>query len=68
MQSDSAAGGVVEGALGDSFDAGGVAGGAHQWFLVPICGDQYQRFRCTVFLDATTSHGCTFPAEPRWQT
>ena len=68
MKSDSAPGGVVEGALGDSFDVGGVAGGAHQRFLVPICGDQYQRFRCTVFLDATTSHGCTFPAEPRWQT
>jgi hypothetical protein len=67
MEGDSAAGGVVEGALRDSFDVGGVAGGAHQRFLVPICGDQYERFRCAVFLDAPTSHGCTFPAAPRWQ-
>jgi hypothetical protein len=65
MKSDPAAGGVVERALGDSFDVGGVAGGTHEWFLVPICGDQYQRFRCTIFLDTPTSHGCTFPAEPR---
>ena len=68
MQRDSATRGVVVGALGDSFDGGGVAGGAHEGFLVPIRGDQYERFRCAVFLDAPTSHGCTFPAEPGWQT
>jgi len=61
-----AGGGVVMGSDRDSLDGGGIAGGAHQRSLVPICGDQYQRFRCTVFLDAPTSHGCTFPAEPRW--
>jgi hypothetical protein len=68
MERDSATGGVVMRALGDSFDAAGVAGGAHERFLVPIRGDQYERFRRAVFLDAPTSHGCTFPAEPGWQT
>jgi len=68
MERDSATGGVVKGALGDSFDAAGVARGAHERFLVPICGDQYERFRRAVFLDAPTAHGCTFPAEPGWQT
>ena len=58
MERDPAAGGIVVGALGDSFDGAGVAGGAHERFLVPIRGDQYERFRCAVFLDAPTSHGC----------
>ena len=68
MEGDLAAGGDgLVGAYGDPVDRGGIAGGADQRFLVPIRSDQYQRFRCTVFLDAPTSHGCTFPAEPRWQ-
>ena len=57
MERDSATGGVVKGALGDSFDAAGVAGGAHERFLVPIRGDQNQCFRCPVLLDAPASHG-----------
>jgi len=68
VKRDSTAGSSVVGALGDSLDLRGVAGGAHEGFLVPICGDQYKRFRCAIFLDAPTSHGCTFPAEPGWQT
>ena len=68
MEGDATAGGVIVRTLGDAIDGAGVAGGTHEGFLVPIRGDQYERFRCAVFLDAPTSHGCTFPAEPGWQT
>ena len=46
--------------FGNSFDGGGVAGRANQWFLVPIRRDQNQRFRCAILLDAPASHGRPF--------
>jgi hypothetical protein len=36
--------------------------GTNQRFLVPICGDQNQCFRCAVLLDTPTAHGRSFQA------
>src|SRR4051794_34527812 len=47
-------------ALGDSLDCRRAARGANQSFLIPIRCDQNQRLRCTVFLDAPTSHSRPF--------
>ena len=63
VEGDSAALGVVRGGCArDSLDRRGAAGGAYQRLLVPIGGDQYQRFRRTVLLDAPASHEPALPA------
>src|SRR3990172_7347994 len=67
----SAAGGAVErdlsalgvlggGPLGGALHLARIAGGTHQRFLVPIRGDQNQRFRRAVLLDAPTPHSRPF--------
>jgi hypothetical protein len=44
----------------DSFDVDRPTGGTYQHFLVPIRGDQDQRFRCAELLNAPTSHSRPF--------
>jgi hypothetical protein len=46
--------------LGHSFHIARATRGTYQRFLVPICRDQNQRFRCSVLLDTPTSHGRPF--------
>ena len=63
MEGDPAAGGVFRvGAFGGSIDDGARTGGANQRLLVPVCRDQDERLRRSIFLDASTSHGLPF----RW--
>ena len=63
MQRDATGGMIIVWARGIAFDGGRPAGRTHQRFMVPICRDQYQRFRRAVLLDAPTTHSRSF----RWE-
>jgi len=47
---------------GGAFDVGGATGRADQRFLVPIRGDQNQRFRRAVLFHSPASHDTALPA------